>query len=318
MGSTGASTTGSPARSPRPGCAGCRSSTTRAGWARARLDLLHSPPADPARYAAFAGALAHRYGPGGSFWAAHPALPRRPVRTYEIWNEPDSPAVLEPGAGSRPRTRGSTPPPAPRSTPSIRRAVVLVGGLTRPVSFLPALLAADPALRGAIDGVAIHPYAQHDRGRAGPREPGAHRAARPGARVGAAVPHRVRLGDEPARRSRHYVPAGCAAGARAGHGRRARSHRLRRRAGRSSTPGSPRGEIRPMRGLVRARAAGRAGRAPTLTRSRRASGRPGRRARSSRLPRSISAVQRFLERGVRQAGGALPGPRAPPARARRR
>ena len=37
-------------------------------------------------------------------------------------------------------------------------AQVLVGGLTNPRGFLPAMLAADPSLRGAIDGVAIHPY----------------------------------------------------------------------------------------------------------------------------------------------------------------
>ena len=27
-----------------------------------------------------------RYGPNGSFWAENPALPKRPVRTWQIWN----------------------------------------------------------------------------------------------------------------------------------------------------------------------------------------------------------------------------------------
>ena len=31
----------------------------------------------------------HRYGPKGSFWAAHPTLPYHPVGSYEIWNEPN-------------------------------------------------------------------------------------------------------------------------------------------------------------------------------------------------------------------------------------
>ena len=31
----------------------------------------------------------HRYGPGGSFWAAHPTLPYHPTTSYEIWNEPN-------------------------------------------------------------------------------------------------------------------------------------------------------------------------------------------------------------------------------------
>ncbi len=28
-----------------------------------------------------------RYGPVGSFWVTHPALPERPIRTWQIWNE---------------------------------------------------------------------------------------------------------------------------------------------------------------------------------------------------------------------------------------
>ena len=37
-------------------------------------------------------------------------------------------------------------------------ARVIIGGLTRPRRFLPAILAADPSLRSVINGVAIHPY----------------------------------------------------------------------------------------------------------------------------------------------------------------
>ena len=32
-----------------------------------------------------------RYGPRGSFWAAHPEVPRRPIRDWQIWNEPELP-----------------------------------------------------------------------------------------------------------------------------------------------------------------------------------------------------------------------------------
>jgi hypothetical protein len=35
---------------------------------------------------------------------------------------------------------------------------VLVGGLTRPSVFLPAMVAAMPSLAGHVDGIAIHPY----------------------------------------------------------------------------------------------------------------------------------------------------------------
>ena len=30
-----------------------------------------------------------RYGPNGTFWQSHPALPNKPIRTWQIWNEPN-------------------------------------------------------------------------------------------------------------------------------------------------------------------------------------------------------------------------------------
>jgi hypothetical protein len=47
------------------------------------------PPHRAADLGAFAAALAHRYGPGGSFWEQHPRLPRLPVRAWQVWNEPN-------------------------------------------------------------------------------------------------------------------------------------------------------------------------------------------------------------------------------------
>jgi Glycosyl hydrolase catalytic core len=57
-------------------------------------DSLHpgkssSPPKTPGPFAKFVVALVQRYGPRGSFWAAHPNLPRVPIRMFQIWNEPD-------------------------------------------------------------------------------------------------------------------------------------------------------------------------------------------------------------------------------------
>lgn len=40
-------------------------------------------------WAAFAAGAVERYGPNGSFWATHPAVPVRPIRTWQIWNEPN-------------------------------------------------------------------------------------------------------------------------------------------------------------------------------------------------------------------------------------
>lgn len=58
-------------------------------WAAANPSDPASPPRDPATYAAFLRALIQRYGPHGTFWPANPSLPRRPVREWQVWNEPD-------------------------------------------------------------------------------------------------------------------------------------------------------------------------------------------------------------------------------------
>jgi hypothetical protein len=78
--------------------------------ARARLDLLPIlftpppfratpgsergtyPPDRPEDMAALAKRLVHRYGPRGEFWQANPSVPERPIRAWQIWNEPNLPA----------------------------------------------------------------------------------------------------------------------------------------------------------------------------------------------------------------------------------
>jgi len=128
------------------------------GWAGTQPATGHSPPHAVDQYAAFAGALAGRYGAGGEFWRQHPELAARPVDTYEIWNEPDNSLFWSPA-----------PDPAAyaRLYLAARQAIravapdarVIVGGLTEPARFLPALIRAAPGLRSQIDGVGIHPYA---------------------------------------------------------------------------------------------------------------------------------------------------------------
>ncbi len=128
-----------------------------APWDQSIAGADHSPPRTMADYAAYAAAFAARYGPGGAFWSAHPGLPREPVGTIEVWNEPDNPAFWTP-----------TPDPAAyadmyllardaitKVQPGIR---VLIGGLFQPLRSLPVMVHARPDLAGHVDGVAIHPY----------------------------------------------------------------------------------------------------------------------------------------------------------------
>jgi hypothetical protein len=46
-------------------------------------------PRQSAPYGAYLTALIGRYGPHGSFWRENPGIPKMPIRTWQIWNEPD-------------------------------------------------------------------------------------------------------------------------------------------------------------------------------------------------------------------------------------
>lgn len=133
------------------------------GWAKTCPGFC-APSAD-ATYAAFAQAVAHRYGAHGTFWAEHPALPAHPVSVFEIWNEenvvtyqvtPERYAGLY--AAARRAIRAVDP-----------SATVIVGGLADdsgpfsprqdyPSQYVTAMLRADPGLVGQVDGFGLHPY----------------------------------------------------------------------------------------------------------------------------------------------------------------
>jgi hypothetical protein len=46
-------------------------------------------PRTYAPYAAYLTALIGRYGPRGSFWRENPSIPKMPIRSWQIWNEPN-------------------------------------------------------------------------------------------------------------------------------------------------------------------------------------------------------------------------------------
>jgi hypothetical protein len=119
------------------------------------------------RWLAFVRAAVNRYGRRGKVWREHPRLPYRPVRAWQVWNEPNFPSWWRGHPNARQYTRflGRTRRAIKRAD---KRAKVVLAGLpeTRtgvPMTrFLPALYRA--GARRLFDAVAVHPYARNHRG----------------------------------------------------------------------------------------------------------------------------------------------------------
>src|SRR4051794_16215436 len=124
-------------------------------WARTERDEIASPPEDKP-YAAFIAQLARRYGSTGNFWTQNPALPRRPVTDWQVWNEPtvDGFWTEQPFAERyvgllrtvRPRLRAADP-----------RARLILAGLVYE-SWKPLEEIYRAGARGLFDAVAVHPF----------------------------------------------------------------------------------------------------------------------------------------------------------------
>jgi len=55
-----------------------------------RIDPRNAcPPRTNESLAAYAQALVRRYGPNGTLWAERPDVPKLPIRSWQIWNEPN-------------------------------------------------------------------------------------------------------------------------------------------------------------------------------------------------------------------------------------
>ena len=71
-------------------------------WARIHFYAgFSSRPRRIGDYARFVEELVRRYGPSGSFWDERPDLPRRPLRYWQIWNEPNLPHFWWTGKAGR-------------------------------------------------------------------------------------------------------------------------------------------------------------------------------------------------------------------------
>ncbi len=120
-------------------------------------------PRTPEPYAAFLAGLVRRYGSSGSFWSAHPSVPRFPITMWQIWNEPDL-ATFWPAQ-----------PFATRYVALLRAAhdaiksvdpdaQVVLGGLTNYSWSDLGQIYQVPGARSLFDVVAAHPYTQTPQG----------------------------------------------------------------------------------------------------------------------------------------------------------
>jgi hypothetical protein len=120
-------------------------------------------PRDNRLYARYLTTLIGRYGPRGSFWGQHPGVPRRPIRMWEVWDEPDLAYFwpTRPWQASYVALLGPARAAIKRADP---RASVVLAGLTA-YSWLD--LASVYQVRGArslFDVVEVHPYTKYPRG----------------------------------------------------------------------------------------------------------------------------------------------------------
>ncbi len=120
------------------------------------------PPNSNAAFAAFARALVARYGPAGSFWNEHPEVPRLPIRSWQVWNEPNMPQYW----GGRPSPEGYAAMlrevgGAIKATDPGAEVVSAGLSFSKMAMPLPRFLARmyRAGARGSFDSLAVHPYA---------------------------------------------------------------------------------------------------------------------------------------------------------------
>ncbi len=123
-----------------------------------------------AAFSRFVRDVVKRYGHGGRYWRLHKKLPRRPLSTYQIWNEPNYPPHWADGPPDAAAYGAFLKQQASVIRHYDRRATIGLGGLlassTRGEAgyrYL-AKLYRIPGIKRAFDAVAVHPYAENAAG----------------------------------------------------------------------------------------------------------------------------------------------------------
>jgi hypothetical protein len=129
------------------------------GWAASRAHDETSPPRDNKLYTAFLRTLVARYGPSGSLWAEHPEVRARPIRDWQIWNEPNLTRYWTPPKGQGfARSYVKLLKAADRALKSADRGSrTILAGLPNE-SWIALRRVYKAGGRRAFDAVALHPY----------------------------------------------------------------------------------------------------------------------------------------------------------------
>jgi hypothetical protein len=117
-----------------------------------------SAPADNAAYARYLTELVDRYGPEGTFWSANPGVPKRPIRAWQIWNEPALDWQFKPHTDWAPRY-GKLLRSAYKAVKAVDpTARVVLGGLANNAWDAIDKLYRIGGIRGYFDVAAVHIY----------------------------------------------------------------------------------------------------------------------------------------------------------------
>ena len=123
--------------------------------------VLAYPPTNYGDLGEFAAVLVRRYGPAGTFWSENPSVPRRPIRAWQIWNEPNLKAYWPRGPNPRQYAKLLKAAAGPIKAADPGAEIVTAGMPESKVGvplkkFIPALYKA--GAKKWFDTLAINPY----------------------------------------------------------------------------------------------------------------------------------------------------------------
>ena len=144
------------------------------GSVKAPKTLPVKTGAQRAAWSAFLVGAVARYGPNGTFWAENPAIPPRPIRTWQVWNEANFKYfVVRPNPADFGKLVNISYSVLRSADPGAK--IVLGGLFTRPneatfkrkppqayfaTDFLDGMYRSTPGIKRKFIGVALHPYAR--------------------------------------------------------------------------------------------------------------------------------------------------------------